>query len=141
MNTYSMTGKLGELNSHPGQRWSSGCYAGQERTGVSQGRKAQKSYGHNQSSTDKEACNPVFPPIRPGKADYSIPGLFLALSLPFSLCHSPAIVAGGQGLLFLEMCVYVIWLVLFNASEEWATIVTVWPFSLPLSGPIFDLKL
>lgn len=105
------------------------------------GGKAQKSYGHNQSSADKEACNPVFPPIRPGKADYSIPGLFLACSLSPSLCHSPSIVAGGQGLLFLEMCVHVIWLVLFNASEEWATIVTVWPFSLPLSGPIFDSKL
>lgn len=68
------------------------------------GGKAQKSYGHNQSSADKEACDPVFPPIRPGKADYSIPGLFLALSLS----HSPSIVAGGQGLLFLEMCVHVI---------------------------------
>ncbi len=122
---------LGELNSHQavciteaGQKWSI------------TGGKAQKSYGHNQSSADKEACDPVFPPIRPGKADYSIPGLFLALSLS----HSPSIVAGGQGLLFLEMCVHVIWLVLFNASEEWATIVTVWPFSLPLSGPVFDLK-
>lgn len=46
-------------------------------------RKAQKSYGHNQSSADKEACDPVFPPIRPGKADYSIPGLSLSLSSSF----------------------------------------------------------
>lgn len=106
--------------------------AGQKQS-IAEG-KAQKSYGHNQSSADKEACDPVFPPIRPGKADYSIPGLSL------SLCHPPSTVAGGQGLLFLEMCVHVIWLVLFNASEEWATIVTVWPFSVPLSGPVFDLK-
>ncbi len=69
---------LGELNSHQavciteaGQKWSI------------TGGKAQKSYGHNQSSADKEACDPVFPPIRPGKADYSIPGLSLSLSFSF----------------------------------------------------------
>ncbi len=51
--------------------------------------------------------------------------LFHSWSLSRSLLsHSPSIVAGGQGLLFLEMCVHVIWLVLFNASEDWATIIT-----------------
>lgn len=105
MDTYSLTGGVGELNSHEAVCISEAAAVTQGRTEVEYHRgKAQKSYGHNQSSADKEACDPVFPPIRPGKADYSIPGLFLALSLS----HSPSIVAGGQGLLFLEMCVHVI---------------------------------
>jgi len=88
MDTYGMTGNLVELNSHPGQRWTSSCYAGRTELEDRRGGKAQKSNGHNQSSADKEACNPVFPPIRPGKADYSIPGLFLACSLSLSLSFS-----------------------------------------------------